>query len=473
MATTKIWDVKGWLGKVVIYIENPAKTENPAFYQKADMTETQAQGLTDVIEYAVNSDKTEMQYYVSGVNCSTLTARDEMIAVKKRYGKEDGIVAFHGYQSFAEGEVTPDLAHEIGVRLAEELWGEHFQVLVATHLDKANHIHNHFVLNSVSFLDGKRYNDCTATYMEMRKASDRLCREYNLSVIENPRRGKTKQYGEYKAEKEGKYTYRSLVKADIDRLITKAVTDKQFFYLLKQAGYEIKRGKDITVRPRDKPRGLKLQRNFGEEYSYENICKRILTNRHPLSAGKEKKENPKKHYNVMVQTDRIGKIGGLRGLYYRYCFELGILPKRKISPAKMHFLLREDLTKLDELVKETRLLGTYHISTDSELFLFQEQRDQKIQQLSDRRAELRKKIRTKAGQENAGEFREEIAGLTKEIRTLREEVVLCDRIAERSQIIQKKLRVVQEERQQGKEEKIYEHRRRSGRTNCSDEFERS
>lgn len=105
MATTKIWDVKGWLGKVVIYIENPAKTENPAFYQKADMTETQAQGLTDVIEYAVDSNKTEMQYYVSALNCSTLTARNEMMAVKKRYGKEDGIVVFHGYQSFAEGEV--------------------------------------------------------------------------------------------------------------------------------------------------------------------------------------------------------------------------------------------------------------------------------------------------------------------------------------------------------------------------------
>ena len=121
MATTKIWDVKGWLGKVVIYIENPAKTENPAFYQKADMTETQAQRLTDVIEYAVDSNKTEMQYYVSALNCSTLTARNEMMAVKKRYGKEDGIVVF----------------------------------------DKANHIHNHFVLNSFSFLDGRRYKGFT------------------------------------------------------------------------------------------------------------------------------------------------------------------------------------------------------------------------------------------------------------------------------------------------------------------------
>ena len=86
------------------------------------------------------------------------TARSEMMAVKKRYGKDEGIMAFHGYQSFAPGECTPAMAHEIGVRLARELWGERFQVLVATHLDKAHHLHNHFVVNSVSYADGKRYH---------------------------------------------------------------------------------------------------------------------------------------------------------------------------------------------------------------------------------------------------------------------------------------------------------------------------
>lgn len=471
MATTKIWDVKGWLGKVVIYIENPAKTANPAFYQKEGITESEAQGLADVIEYAVNCEKTEMQYYVSALNCSTLTARQEMMAVKKRYGKEDGIVAFHGYQSFAEGEVTPDMAHEIGVRLAEELWGERFQVLVATHLDKANHIHNHFVLNSVSFLDGRRYNDCTATYMEMRKASDRLCREYNLSVIENPKRGKTKHYGEYRSEKEGRYTYRSLVKVDIDRLIAQAATDKQFFYLLKQTGYEVKRGKDITVRPKDKPRGLKLERNFGTEYSYENICKRILENPSPLLMIGDK-EKVKKHFSVTVQKGKGRKIGGLRGLYFRYCYELGILPKRKISSAKMHFLLREDLTKLEEITKEARLIGTYHIDTVSNLFLFQKNRITEVEQLSDRRDGLRRRIRTKSGKEQAEQLRKEIAGLSKEIRRLREEVVLCDKIAERSQLMREKLQVVQKERQQGKEEISHEHRWRSRRANDTHEPER-
>ena len=147
--------VNGWLGKVLIYIENPDKTENPDFFEKQDMDGKEAQGLSDVIEYAVQQQKTGktvesegetvMRQVVSGVNCSPSTARDEMIAVKKRFGKEGGTVAYHGYQSFAPGEATPELAHEIGLALAKKLWGEKYQVLVATHLDKENHLHNHFV----------------------------------------------------------------------------------------------------------------------------------------------------------------------------------------------------------------------------------------------------------------------------------------------------------------------------------------
>ena len=153
MATTSIWRVNGWLGKVLIYIENPDKTENPAAYEKQGMDGKEAQGLSDVIEYAVQQKKTGkiavddedvpvMQRFVSGVNCSPTTARDEMIAVKKRFGKEEGTVAYHGYQSFAPGEATPEMAHEIGLKLAKALWGEKYQVLVATHLDKAHHLHN-------------------------------------------------------------------------------------------------------------------------------------------------------------------------------------------------------------------------------------------------------------------------------------------------------------------------------------------
>ena len=141
------------------------------------------------------------------------------------------------------------MAHEIGIQLAKRLWGERFQVIVATHLDKENHLHNHFVVNTVSFADGLRYHRTEKDYYDMQKASDELCREYGLSVIENPKRGKSKQYGEWRAEREGKPTWRSLIKADVDKAIAESMTDRQFFYHLRSQGYEIKMGKDISVKP--------------------------------------------------------------------------------------------------------------------------------------------------------------------------------------------------------------------------------
>ena len=211
MAVTSIWSIKGWIGKVINYAENPDKTKEQTSQELISESETgQLQGLNDVVTYAVNAEKTRlrqskstemevvgeseelMEQYVSGLNCAPTTAREEMIAVKKRFGKEDGIVAFHGYQSFAPGECNPAMAHEIGKKLAEELWGGQYQVLIATHLDKANHLHNHFVVNSVSFLDGKRYHRTNQDYRDMRMVSDRLCKEHQLSVVRQPEQGKGK-----------------------------------------------------------------------------------------------------------------------------------------------------------------------------------------------------------------------------------------------------------------------------------------
>ena len=177
MATTSIWSVKSWLGKLLIYTENPEKTLNPNFYPRKDLSEQERQGLDDVIDYAVQQGKTTkidtddenvsvIQRFVSGVNCSASTARDEMIAVKRRFGKENGVVAYHGYQSFAPGEVNPQTAHEIGLKLAQKLWGNGYQVIVATHLDQESHIHNHFVVNTVSFKDGKRYHRTEKDYYD-------------------------------------------------------------------------------------------------------------------------------------------------------------------------------------------------------------------------------------------------------------------------------------------------------------------
>ena len=173
MATTKIWDIKGRVDTLINYAANPEKTEGQRYSEK------QIQALHDVMDYASDDYKTERSLFVSGVNTTPDTAKQKMHQTKLHYGKMDGIVAFHAIQSFKPGETTPDRAHEIGIKLAKEMWGDRFEVVIATHLNK-EHLHNHFVINSVSFLDGKKYYDNTANYNKMKRISDRLCYEYNL-----------------------------------------------------------------------------------------------------------------------------------------------------------------------------------------------------------------------------------------------------------------------------------------------------
>ena len=142
MAVTKIWKITNNLGKVINYSENGKKTR--------------INSLDETLNYAMNKDKTEEQYFVTGINCNARIAYDEMNLVKLKYNKTDGILGFHAYQSFEETNLSPKIAHEIGIKLAEQLWGDRFQVVVTTHLN-TGHLHNHFVINSVSFKDGKNF----------------------------------------------------------------------------------------------------------------------------------------------------------------------------------------------------------------------------------------------------------------------------------------------------------------------------
>ena len=175
MAVTKIWTIKDSLQRVLDYAANPDKTEYDA--------------LARTLHYAENDAKTKLSesaQLVTGIHCRPDHAWEDMRAVQERFGKTDGVVALHAYQSFREGEVTPEQCREIGVALARKVWGKRFQVLVATHMNTDN-LHNHFVINSVSYVDGKKYEQRRSQYAEFRAASDKLCREYGLSVVEQPR----------------------------------------------------------------------------------------------------------------------------------------------------------------------------------------------------------------------------------------------------------------------------------------------
>ncbi|MCM1565172.1 MAG: relaxase/mobilization nuclease domain-containing protein [Dehalobacter sp.] len=458
MATTAIWDVKDRLDRVINYAVNSQKTEN-LYFSNPDF-----QGLRNVLEYTAQDDKTEKQFYVTGINCDPVIACEQMTRTKLQFQKTDGILAFHGYQSFMPGEATPEAAHHIGVKLAKELWGNRFEVVVSTHIDK-HHLHNHFVLNSVSFVDGKRYYDNNATYALMRETSDRLCREYALSVIENPQWGKSKHHAEWQAEQEGKPTWRGLIRKDVDKAVAASITFTQFIVTLRQQGYEVKTGvKYMAVRPPGKERFVRLK-TLGDDYAEEAIKQRILRNRAPKRPHSFP-EPKRKRYAIRDSKNlkTAKKLTGMQALYLHYLYKMGILPKKSASSKRTHFLLREDLRHMEKLTAQTKLLCTRHISSKEQLLTYKQGLQQEMTTLFDSRKALYNRIRRCKNDEQVSAYKGQIAGLSRQISLHRKEIKLCADILSRSGEMQKKLsRIKQEEIQQRKEEKTYEQRsRRSG-----------
>ena len=462
MAVTSLWAVKGWLGKVVLYVEDPEKTSAPKCYEERGSA---TQDLDDVIRYAVDQEKTTLpeeipyrQRLVSGVNCNPATARQEMLAVKRRFGKEDGVVAYHGYQSFAPGECSPELAHELGLKLACQLWGERYQVLVATHLDKENHLHSHFVINTVSFVDGKKFHRTGQDYRAMREASDTLCREYGLSIIETPQPGKSKHYAEHRAEQQGKPTWRSLIKRDVDTALRQSMTERQFFRALQKMGYEVKVGADISVRPQGKERFFRLGRNLGVDYTPAGIRQRLLGQSRP---EREYPPQPRK-VKFHGQMKPARKATGFRALYYHYCYLLGIFPRnkrrlpRRVSPA-----LREELLKGERFSQEVRLLSRYKIDTVEQLEGRRGKVEEKLDNLISQRAALYRQFRTVRVQsepERKDRVKQEISTLTGQIKKLRKEVALCEDIARRSERMRENLRVQEEKENSSPKREEYRSR---------------
>ena len=445
MAVTKIWDVKGRLDNPINYVMNPDKITNPE-YEKAFL-----QALGDVIEYAANEDKTERHYFVSGINCNTTYARRQFQTTKNAYDKNGGIVAYHGYQSFAEGEVTPEEAHQIGLELAEELWGERFQVIVATHVN-TKCLHNHFVINSVSWTDGKRFRDNRATYKIMRETSDRICREHNLSVVENPHRTKDPT-NLHRAELVGMPTRYNVARAAIDEAISKSCNMREFEVYLKQLGYVTQfnpNRKYWTVIPKGWEKPIRLAR-LGEEYTNERIVERVLSNPTSVRMGNfQPKSKGGKQYLLITRKDRINKVGGLRGLYLKYCYELGYLPRYKQNVNRVHPLLKEDLMKCEMFTKQVRLLGKYKIADKEELAFFIADTGKKMDVLKDEREHLRKVARRVIPEEEKVKTKLRIAEITERLKVLRDELKLAADVEERSERLEQNLNRVEEERDKEK-----------------------
>jgi len=453
MATTSLWAIKGRLDHLISYVENPEKTKLNTANDK------DLQTLWNVLSYTTRADKTEDKLYVSGINCIPAIAVEQMIITKKQFAKNDGRIAFHGFQSFKPNEVTPDIAYEIGMKLAKEMWGDRFQVVVSTHLDK-DHLHSHFAINSVSFLDGMKYDRSKAEYIRMRNISDRLCKEYNLSIIQTPSRTRTPR-NIYFAEKKGEPTRYNLMRQDIELAIRQSTSSKHFPVALEEMGYEFQNtGKFPGIRLQGAKHFTRLE-TLGENYTVESIKNRILRNIHrdfPLSIPERKF----KRYTLVGHPKKSKKIGGLHALYLYYCYKLGILPKNnRIKP--IHPLLREDIRFLDKIIAQSTLICANRIETTDQLSIFIEKTKLRIDEYAALRKEIQTILRRRNAPANSDELIRHKDELTKQIATLRKQINTADGIRDRSEKMKQNINAVKQVEKMKQQKEQQQEQRKSRR----------
>ena len=448
MAVTKIKRIRGNPGDPLSYIGNPEKTRNRGF------SEADRQALADIIAYAADEKKTEKQYFTTGINCDVENAREQFNITKLSFNKTGGIVCGHCMQSFDGYEVTPEEAHEIGVQMSKELWGDRFQIVVATHLN-TNNVHNHIVFNSVSFVDGKRFHFCTEETMRIRAVSDRICRERNLSVIEHPE-GKRVPYSLYKMEKAGMPTRYNVARQALDEAISVSANMEEFKSELKKRGYLYQfnpRRKYWTVTPPGWTKAIRTDR-LGDQYTREMIQQRVFSN--DIGVRMERMRNEcrsSNHYDLKRRIDKIMGRSGLEKLYLRYCYELGYLPKYRQNPVRLHAVLKKELLKCDLYSEEAKFLARYNISTEEDLEKKMKSLMEDYSSISAQRSELRQKLRRKMPVEEEAQCREKVRELTAELKDTRKELKLCRDIRERSGQVERNLETVIEDRTRGKERK--------------------
>lgn len=448
MAITKIIAIRDRLDKRVAYVANAEKT-----------------ALNCGVRYAVNPEKTEQSFFTAALNCSSPEhAFSEMAETKKRWRKTGDVLGYHFIQSFAPGEVTPEQAHEIGMEFARRMFGDRYEVVIGTHLDKA-HLHNHIVINSVSFVDGQKYHSSPESYYnEVRGTSDELCRENDLSVI-TPQ-GKGKHYGEWKAERDGRPTVRSIIREDIDRIIGEAYTYQTFLLLLQRNGYAIKSGpnrKYTAVRPPGAKRFIRLD-SLGDGYTEEAIKQRLMGQR---SGATQKPKQPVYHtkrYRVKGKLSRYPKrkITGFLALYFRYVYLLR--GARRTKPSyRAAFPVRKEVIRLERYQKQFQYLMAQNITTPAQLVEQISNLEAEIAKLAEERKPLYGERRAAPDEEAKAQCTAEIDRHTASLREKRRELALCRRIQEDVPKVQQQMQEAQanQKNELRKEEQQHEYQRRN------------
>ena len=314
--------------------------------------------MSKAIAYILNPEKTDEKLLVSSYGCASETAAREF-EWTRRIAEQKGmnpvrIIARHVIQSFEIGEVTPELAHEIGKQFADEILGGKYEYVLTTHIDK-DHVHNHLIFNAVDFVDYHAYKSYKRIYYDMREVSDRLCKENGLSVIP-PSQNKGMSYKEYTEAKRGT-SWKQKLKQTIDRLVITAKDYDDFLRLMQEAGYEIKPGKYISFRAEGQERFTR-SKTIGENYTEERIKERIA-GRTPRRS--QRQTTPK---GISLIGDIQERIRLIDSKGYEYKAKLTIL---KEAARTLNYLTENNLLQYADLEKKVEDVHSSYDRTGKEL----------------------------------------------------------------------------------------------------------
>ena len=314
--------------------------------------------MSKAIAYILNPEKTDEKLLVSSYGCASETAAREFEWTRK-IAEQKGmnpvrIIARHVIQSFEIGEVTPELAHEIGKQFADEILGGKYEYVLTTHIDK-DHVHNHLIFNAVDFVDYHAYKSYKRIYYDMREVSDRLCKENGLSVIP-PSQNKGMGYKEYTEAKRGT-SWKQKLKQTIDRLVITAKDYDDFLRLMQEAGYEIKTGKYISFRAEGQERFTR-SKTIGENYTEERIKERI--------AGRTPRRNRRQTVpkGISLIGDIQERISLIDSKGYEYKAKLTIL---KEAARTLNYLTENNLLQYADLEKKVEDVHSSYDRTGKEL----------------------------------------------------------------------------------------------------------
>ena len=399
--------------------------------------------LDTIIKYIMNGEKTEKMMYVSGVNCKPDTAIYEMQDTKKRFGKEDGIISYHLIQSFDGKEVSPKKCHELGLQYAKELFGDDFQFVVATHLNTDN-VHNHMVINSVSFKSGNKFYSNRETKDFIRMTSDFICRENGLSVIKTPWKNK----GYYKLYAKNN-PYMQLVKKDIDEAIAISNSYKGFISKLEAKGYYVSENEDtgLIIERNNSYQVVRPQELFGDNYSKEKIKYRIENKIYARAfIPKKKYKMSIEEYNKFKQKQRQHQLRELPALYILICLLLKIDPlpdKIKIKDYKVPITkeMKISLKHLESLNQQTILLAENKINNLEELKSYRYNLEEKLRILKGKRENLWRKRKKETNPEIKEKITHEIGNLKALINKANKDIVNCYEIENRTILLKNQLEI--------------------------------